>query len=70
MVSVASEHRYPAPDIGVYIQPVHQGVACHCEFILPFDRKKRAEMLRIKNLIFGLKSCCVISTPLDRLNLT
>jgi len=52
MVSAANEHQYPAPDIGVYIQPVHQGVGCHCEFILPFDRKNRAEMLRTQEL-FG-----------------
>ena len=50
MVSAANEHQYPAPDIGVYIQPVHQGVGCHCEFILPFDRKNRAEMLRTQEL--------------------
>jgi hypothetical protein len=41
MHSAAIEHRYPIPDIGVYIQPVHQGVGCHCEFLLPFDRKIR-----------------------------
>jgi hypothetical protein len=45
MYSVANEQQYPAPDIGVYIQPVHQGVGCHCEFILPFNRKNRAETL-------------------------
>ena len=50
MVSAANENQYPAPDIGVYIQPVHQGVGCHCEFILPFDRKNRAEMLRTQEL--------------------
>jgi FAD/FMN-containing dehydrogenase len=50
MVSAANDHQYPAPDVGVYIQPVHQGVGCHCEFILPFDRKNRAEMLRTQEL--------------------
>lgn len=50
MYSAANEQQYPAPDIGVYIQPVHQGVGCHCEFILPFDRKNRAEMLRTQEL--------------------
>jgi FAD/FMN-containing dehydrogenase len=48
--SAADEHQYPAPDIGVYIQPVHQGTGCHCEFILPFDRKSRAERLRTREL--------------------
>ena len=50
MASAANEHRYPAPDIGVYIQPVHQGVGCHCEFILPFDRENPAEVLRTQEL--------------------
>jgi FAD/FMN-containing dehydrogenase len=50
MYSAANEHQYPASDIGVYIQPVHQGVGCHCEFILPFNRENRAEMLRVQEL--------------------
>jgi FAD/FMN-containing dehydrogenase len=36
MYSVANEAQYPVPDIGVYLQPVHQGVGCHCEFMLPY----------------------------------
>ncbi len=50
MFAAANDHRYPAPDIGVYIQPVHQGVGCHCEFILPFDRGNEAEMSRTQAL--------------------
>jgi FAD/FMN-containing dehydrogenase len=50
MYSTADEHRYPAPDIGVYIQPVHQGVGCHCEFILPFSRESQAEKLKTQAL--------------------
>lgn len=37
MYSVAEVSRYPTSKIGVYIQPVHQGAGCHCEFNLPFD---------------------------------
>jgi FAD/FMN-containing dehydrogenase len=48
--AAANEQRYPAQDIGVYIQPVHQGVGCHCEFVLPFDRKDRAEALKTQGL--------------------
>jgi FAD/FMN-containing dehydrogenase len=44
MSSAAEEHRYPVSDIGVYIQPVHQGVGCHCEFVLPFSRSNQTEM--------------------------
>jgi hypothetical protein len=41
---VSRQRRYPVSDIGVYIQPVHQGVACHCEFILPFSRDSEPEV--------------------------
>jgi FAD/FMN-containing dehydrogenase len=48
MYSTAEEHGYPAPDVGIYIQPVHQGVGCHLEFILPFDvvNQTRSSMVR------------------------
>jgi FAD/FMN-containing dehydrogenase len=46
MRAAANEQQYPVPDIGVYIQPVHQGVGCHCEFTLPFNRESQAEILR------------------------
>jgi len=38
MSSIAKENGYPISEAGVYIQPLHQGANCHCEFILPFDR--------------------------------
>ena len=50
MLSAASEYQYPASDIGVYLQPVHQGVSCHCEFILPFNRGRQAEVTRTEAL--------------------
>jgi len=34
---VADGHGYAAQDVGVYIQPQHQGVTHHVEFSLPFD---------------------------------
>ena len=37
MKEVADKSRYHVPDIGVYLQPRHQGVNCHCEFNLPYD---------------------------------
>jgi FAD/FMN-containing dehydrogenase len=36
--------------MGIYIQPQHQGVACHCEFNLPFDPGDKSESARIKEL--------------------
>ena len=50
MVSLANEEQYPVPDIGIYLQPVHQGVGCHCEFILPFDRANQAETQKTQEL--------------------
>ncbi len=50
MSSAAAEGEFPAADIGVYLQPVHQGVACHCEFILPFDRENSAEVQKTQAL--------------------
>jgi FAD/FMN-containing dehydrogenase len=49
MYSSANEHTYAASDIGAYIQPAHQGVACHCEFILPVNQKK-SEVNRVEAL--------------------
>jgi FAD/FMN-containing dehydrogenase len=37
MVEAAAAHKYPVADVGVYLQPQHQGVAYHCEFSLPFS---------------------------------
>lgn len=44
MKNLSDEHNYPVSDIGVYIQPAHQGVCCHCEFILPVDRGNSPEI--------------------------
>jgi FAD/FMN-containing dehydrogenase len=46
--SVAEENKFPTAEIGVYIQPLHQGANCHCEFILPYDPKntKAVEEMR------------------------
>lgn len=50
MDSVAEAHGYPLPDIGTYIQPLHQGANCHCEFILPYDQNNPKEVTRIRQL--------------------
>ena len=36
MYSLAAESGYPVSNIGVYLQPRHQGANCHCEFNLPY----------------------------------
>jgi FAD/FMN-containing dehydrogenase len=50
MYALAEGLRYPGQDIGIYIQPQHQGVAYHCEFTLPFDRDDPIEVARTKEL--------------------
>ena len=37
MCSVADALKYASSDIGVYLQPLQQGISCHCEFNLPYD---------------------------------
>jgi FAD/FMN-containing dehydrogenase len=53
MHAVAGAGGYPVPDIGVYIQPLQQGVNCHCEFILPFSRDDPKETAGIQQLYTG-----------------
>jgi FAD/FMN-containing dehydrogenase len=55
MYSIAEAQRYATSDIGVYLQPVHQGASCHCEFNLPFDPGNKAEVSQMKAL-FGQTS--------------
>ncbi len=48
MASLAERYGYPNSEMGVYIQPMHQGVSCHCEFSLPFnpDDSHEADVVR------------------------
>jgi hypothetical protein len=50
MYTLAGQTKYPVADIGVYIQPQHQGVAYHCEFILPFDPGNQTNLSATKDL--------------------
>jgi hypothetical protein len=37
-------------DLGIYLQPIVQGVNCHCEFTLYYDPRDVAETTRTRNL--------------------
>jgi len=50
MNSVAEASGYPTSDIGVYIQPLHQGSSCHCEFLLPYDNENPKEAAKMQQL--------------------
>ena len=50
MYSLAEAQNYPSLDIGIYIQPVHQGASCHCEFSLSYDPDDKADVAKVKAL--------------------
>ncbi len=50
MNETANSLNYPVSDIGIYIQPQHQGVSNHCEFNLPFNPNDLKELTKIKEL--------------------
>jgi len=50
MQGAADEAGYPTSDIGVYLQPLVQGVNCHCEFNLYFDPNNHEEAKRVRVL--------------------
>ena len=49
LLSLAEEYEYPLSDINVYIQPIRQGVNCHCEFGIPYSRETATEITKIKD---------------------
>jgi FAD/FMN-containing dehydrogenase len=50
MYATAEALGYSSADIGVYIQPVHQGSSCHLEFSLPYDPNNKQDTARMKDL--------------------
>ncbi len=47
----ANALQYPVSDIGIYLQPQHQGTSCHCEFNLPYDPGSKIETDRVSELL-------------------
>ena len=50
MNGLAGKYGVPAPDIGVYIQPLAQGANCHVEFNLMFDPADPRAVEKVKKL--------------------
>lgn len=50
MYQAAKEVGYPALKIGIYLQPIVQGVNCHCEFNLYYDPKNADETGKVRLL--------------------
>jgi hypothetical protein len=53
MFSVAKIQGYPVSDIGIYIQPQHQGASCHCEFNLPFNPDNQKDVTNMQVLLMN-----------------
>jgi FAD/FMN-containing dehydrogenase len=51
VIAAADSFRYPISDIGIYLQPQHQGTSCHCEFNLPYDPGNKIEADRVRELL-------------------
>jgi FAD/FMN-containing dehydrogenase len=47
---IAGEYNYPVSDIGIYLQPIVQGVSYHCEFNLFFNPTNKEEVNQLKKL--------------------
>jgi hypothetical protein len=50
MLALAEKMKYSSSDVGIYLQPQHQGVSCHCEFSLPFSAANEKEAAGVKEL--------------------
>jgi hypothetical protein len=57
MLELAQKQGYPVNDIGVYIQPVMQGVSCHCEFNLYYDPENKTESEMTRKLAVEAAGC-------------
>jgi hypothetical protein len=49
--ATANALQYPVSDIGIYLQPQHQGTSCHCEFNLPYNSGNKIETDRVRQLL-------------------
>ena len=50
MHEAAEESGYPTSNIGIYLQPIVQGVNCHCEFNLFYNPQDAIETAKVKKL--------------------
>jgi FAD/FMN-containing dehydrogenase len=49
--AAANALQYEVADIGIYLQPQHQGTSCHCEFNVPYDPGNKTEAARVRELL-------------------
>jgi FAD/FMN-containing dehydrogenase len=53
MNDAADKAGYPAPELGIYVQPIVQGANFHCEFNLFYDPEDSRETNRVRKLATG-----------------
>jgi hypothetical protein len=53
MCDAADKAGYPAPELGIYVQPIVQGANFHCEFNLFYDPEDSKEANRVRKLATG-----------------
>ena len=51
VLEIAAESNYEISQLGVYIQPQHQGVSQHVEFSLPYDPSDRIEAENVRRIV-------------------
>ncbi|RLC71623.1 MAG: hypothetical protein DRI26_04715, partial [Chloroflexi bacterium] len=59
MHDIAQDQGFPTSNIGIYVQPVVQGVGCHCEFDLTYNPQNIKEAEKLQSL-FVLASKALI----------
>jgi len=50
MYEVANEFGFPVSNLGIYLQPIVQGVNCHCEFSLFYNPQNAADTEKVKKI--------------------
>jgi hypothetical protein len=54
VLEVCGELNYPTAEMGIYLQPLERGRACHLEFSFPCDLSAKADRDRIQELCLTL----------------
>lgn len=52
-IEVATQHGYPASDVGCYLQPIEDGHACQLQFSFFYNPDDQAEVERMRRLYVG-----------------
>jgi FAD/FMN-containing dehydrogenase len=50
MYNLADKVGYPTSNIGIYLQPIVQGINCHCEFNLFYNPEDQVEVSKVREL--------------------